>query len=283
LIGFASEREEAEFVAAEIERVLGGTSFGSIDAGRADGNREGQLAFHDIAVLFRTSAQADGIERALDRAGIPYQRAGEESLCQRPHVAPLLQRLRGLLEPTPAVPGNLELAEEVGRLEVSALITRLVLGEPLAPRQREAAELLTTLALPYGRDLSAFLCQLPLWQAGDLALLPQRVALLTLHAAKGLEFPLVFITGCEDGLLPLHLPGRAAGGAADREEERRLLYVGMTRAKARLVLTWAQSRTRFGSTQARAPSPFLQSLPSHLLRSTAPPSPRRRPEQLSLL
>jgi superfamily I DNA/RNA helicase len=168
---------------------------------------------------------------------------------------------------------------------VAVLLSRLVLGEPLAPRQREAAELLATLAVPYGRELPALLSQLPLWQAGDLELLPQRVALLTLHAAKGLEFPLVFIAGCEEGLVPLQLPGRGAGDVArvDVEEERRLLYVGMTRAKSRLVMTWAQQRTLFGSTQQRHPSPFLQGLPSPLLRTTAPAAPRRRAEQLSLL
>lgn len=283
LVGLASERAEADFLAAEIERAVGGTSFGSIDSGRADGNREGQLAFHDVAILFRTAAQADGIERALERLGIPCQRAGEESLCQRPHVVPLLERLRSLVEPG-AGRCELALAEEVGRLDVSALIARLLLGEPLPPRQREAAELLATLAVPFGRDLPGFLGQLPLWQAGDLTLLPQRVALLTVHAAKGLEFPLVFIAGCEDGLLPLHLPGRpSANVEAEREEERRLLYVGMTRTKGRLVLTWAQQRTLFGSTQARVPSPFLQGVPGQLLRSTAMATPRRRAEQLSLL
>jgi DNA helicase-2/ATP-dependent DNA helicase PcrA len=66
------------------------------------------------------------------------------------------------------------------------------------------------------------------------------VALLTLHASKGLEFPLVFIAGCEDGLLPLRLPRLPP---ADLEEERRLLYVGMTRAQQRPILTAAQCRT----------------------------------------
>jgi DNA helicase II / ATP-dependent DNA helicase PcrA len=95
----------------------------------------------------------------------------------------------------------------------------------------------------------------------------------------------VFIAGCEDGLLPLRFPGRSSAdrAEADREEERRLLYVGMTRAKGRLVLTWAQHRTLFGGTRTQVPSPFLQGLPSQLLHVRALAAPRRRPEQLSLL
>jgi DNA helicase-2/ATP-dependent DNA helicase PcrA len=279
LVCLPSERDEADFVAAEIERALGGTSFGSMDAGRADGNRPGQLAFHDIAVLFRTSAQADVLERALDREGIPHQRAGEESLCERTQVAALIERLRSLVDPASAA-CDLALAEEVGRLPVADLISRLALsGAPLARQAREASELLATLAVPFRLDAAAFLAHLPLWQSADLPFLPQRVALLTLHAAKGLEFPLVFITGCEDGLLPLSFPGRPPG---DVEEERRLLYVGMTRAKARLVLTRAQQRLLSGSMLARAPSPFLDAIPAALLQLTAP-ARSRRAVQLSLL
>ena len=283
IVSVASERDEADFLAAEVERALGGTSFGSIDARRADGNREGQLAFHDIAVLFRTSAQAAPIEQAFDRAGIPYQRAGEQSLCERPLVAPLVARLRSLVGGVGAaslLPVDLALAEEVGRLAVADLIARVGLAAPAVSREaREATELLATLAVPFGLDLAAFLGHLPLWQAGDLELAPQRVALLTLHAAKGLEFPLVFIAGCEDGLLPLRFAGRAPD---DLEEERRLSYVGMTRAKNRLVLTRALRRHILGGAATRAPSPFLSGLPAELVQLSER-AERRRAEQLRLL
>jgi DNA helicase-2/ATP-dependent DNA helicase PcrA len=87
-----------------------------------------------------------------------------------------------------------------------------------------------------------------------------RVSLMTLHSAKGLEFPAVFVTGLEEGLLP---HGRSLGEpeGAELEEERRLLYVGMTRAREELVLTWARSRRRFGPSQAAAPSRFIGELP----------------------
>ncbi len=88
----------------------------------------------------------------------------------------------------------------------------------------------------------------------------ERVGLMTLHSAKGLEFPVVFVTGLEEGLLP-HVRNIEDSDSAV-EEERRLLYVGMTRAREELVLTWARSRRRFGPSQPSAPSRFISELPA---------------------
>ncbi len=88
------------------------------------------------------------------------------------------------------------------------------------------------------------------------------VTLLTLHSAKGLEFPVVFITGLEDGLLP---HSRSFDDPDGMAEERRLLYVGVTRAEDRLYLTYAFRRTLYGNSQASTPSRFLGDLPEHLL------------------
>jgi superfamily I DNA/RNA helicase len=81
----------------------------------------------------------------------------------------------------------------------------------------------------------------------------EKVSLLTLHAAKGLEFPVVFIAGCEEGVLPLVRHGEEP----NTEEERRLFYVGMTRAKRALYLTWAQKRMLYGKTQESSTSSFV--------------------------
>ncbi|HIQ09051.1 MAG TPA: AAA family ATPase, partial [Anaerolineaceae bacterium] len=139
-----------------------------------------------------------------------------------------------------------------------------------------------------------------------------RVALLTLHAAKGLEFPAVFIVGLEDGLLPYHREMispllRTAGGSPspssplakegrgtgdgerspDLAEERRLFYVGITRAARRLFLSHAQRRRLYGRTLRLPPSPFLNDL-QHVLRIVQKKRPRRKkrdeggPEQLRL-
>jgi DNA helicase-2/ATP-dependent DNA helicase PcrA len=90
------------------------------------------------------------------------------------------------------------------------------------------------------------------------------VTLMTLHNAKGLEFPVVFIIGMEDGVFPHY---RSMGDSAQLEEERRLAYVGITRARERLYLTHAWSRSLFGTTSYNPPSRFLAELPGDLLRS----------------
>ncbi len=90
------------------------------------------------------------------------------------------------------------------------------------------------------------------------------VTLMTLHVAKGLEFPVVFVIGMEDGVFPHY---RSMGDAAQLEEERRLAYVGITRARERLYLCHAWSRTLFGTTSYNPPSRFLSEIPNDLLLS----------------
>ena len=104
-----------------------------------------------------------------------------------------------------------------------------------------------------------------------------RISLLTLHAAKGLEFEAVFIAGCEDGLLPLEWSRR---DPANLEEERRLFYVGVTRAKSNLVLTRAKKRLWRGKVRERSPSPYLADVEERLLerRRSRIPGNRMRKE-----
>jgi len=88
------------------------------------------------------------------------------------------------------------------------------------------------------------------------------LSLMTIHAAKGLEFPIVFIVGLEEGVFP---HSRSLGNPRELEEERRLCYVGLTRAKEKVYMTFALSRTSFGMTQVNPPSRFLGEIPEHLL------------------
>ncbi|MDQ1633822.1 MAG: ATP-dependent helicase UvrD/PcrA, partial [Frankiaceae bacterium] len=96
------------------------------------------------------------------------------------------------------------------------------------------------------------------------------VTLMTLHAAKGLEFPVVFLTGLEDGVFP-HM--RTLGDAAELEEERRLAYVGVTRARQRLYLSRAQVRSAYGQTSYNPPSRFLEEVPDSLVDWLRLPEP----------
>jgi DNA helicase-2/ATP-dependent DNA helicase PcrA len=98
------------------------------------------------------------------------------------------------------------------------------------------------------------------------------VTLMTLHTAKGLEYPVVFLTGLEDGVFP-HV--RSLGDPDELEEERRLCYVGITRARERLYLCHAWSRTLFGSTDYYPPSRFLTEIPDELIHAIGADRPRR--------
>lgn len=97
--------------------------------------------------------------------------------------------------------------------------------------------------------------------------------MMTIHSAKGLEFPVVFLAGMEETIFPSNMSGMASD--AEIEEERRLAYVGITRAKERLYLTRARMRMLFGSTKFNAPSRFLDEIPDELLHKTGDAPPRR--------
>ena len=111
----------------------------------------------------------------------------------------------------------------------------------------------------------------------------EKTALMTMHAAKGLEFAVVFIAGCEDGLIPYRRSSSVKTGESPGEE-RRLFYVAMTRAKEKLYLTWARRRRVFGKTTEREKSPFVNPIEERLLQDESPGSSgrRRKPDQLQL-
>jgi DNA helicase-2/ATP-dependent DNA helicase PcrA len=117
----------------------------------------------------------------------------------------------------------------------------------------------------------------PEWDGLDLA--AERVKLLSLHAAKGLEFPYVFIAGCEEGLIPWEPPGEMA---ADLAEERRLFYVGITRASRQVFLTRARERQLWGQKRCPALSPYVRDLPAELLHRPESPAFSRSQRQRSL-
>jgi superfamily I DNA/RNA helicase/PHP family Zn ribbon phosphoesterase len=263
----AAETEEAAAIGDWIERLLGGSSLLSLDLGHADGSSDVHLSFSDFAVLYRTDAQAGPIADALARKGFPFQRRSHERLTDRPAVRLVVQAMRAQVEPAPTVAAALARA-----------LGTVLEGTPAGTAEvAEAAELLAPLAADCGADLGRFLTELALGAEVDTwDPRADRISLLTLHAAKGLEFPVVFVAGCEDGLLPLRWSRREddpEAAAAAEAEERRLLFVGMTRATARLVLTAAARRWRQGRPVDPPPSPFLADIdPALLDRRSGPPS-----------
>lgn len=124
-------------------------------------------------------------------------------------------------------------------------------------------------------DLDEFLEAVALVSASDEEVSDSTVVMMTLHTAKGLEFPVVFLTGMEDGIFPHQ---RSMTDPSELEEERRLCYVGITRARERLFMTLASSRGQWGEGLSNPPSRFLDEIPGHLIEDL---TPKRRPSSLS--
>jgi superfamily I DNA/RNA helicase len=286
LYAAGSVADEADFVVRTVDELVGGVSHRSLDSGRVDSRStpSGALSFSDIAVLYRTDAQAAPIVDALSRAGIPVQKRSHDRLLDRPGVAALARELRFATGLDGSLAARVRLVGQV----LAARCAQPALDEADSGLRPEdvhiAVDLLTPLGARCGDDLERFLRELATGAEVD-ALDPRadRVVLLTLHAAKGLEFPVVFLVGCEDGLLPLRLPG-ATPSDDDVAEERRLFFVGLTRAQDRLYVSHTRRRYRHGSEREMAPSPFLSSIDPGLLERRGGDAPRRpRDRQLRLI
>jgi uncharacterized protein (TIGR00375 family) len=269
----ATEQAEAAWIARAIDRLLGGASFHSLDSGRADGHAGGKLALADMAVLYRTDAQATALGQALTRAGLPFQKRSHDLLSRRAAVPGILPEMRDLIGAS--VSARLKAA--VHRLAARAQDGRAPGARAAAVDVLAAGEVLAPLADRCGADFDRFLTEIALGAEAD-ALDPRAdaVTLLTMHAAKGLEFSVVFVAGCERGLVPLWRPGRDPG-KPDLAEERRLLFVAMTRARAHLFLTYAARRRKHATVTDTGPSPFLASIDPRLLDRPAAPARPGRP------
>ncbi|MEM7355653.1 MAG: UvrD-helicase domain-containing protein, partial [Acidobacteriota bacterium] len=294
----ASEAAESERVVHTIEQLLGGTSYFSVDSGRVQGGLGSDLSFNDFALLYRTDAQAGSLIEALERSGIPYQKRSHTRLADRPEVRVLLASLRrGELaqanSPARRSPTSVldRLADEAVQLatltEAANASAKSSSGTLGAGAFRRAVDLVAPLAKRHGDDLQGFLAEISLGAEIDTwDPRAERVSLLTLHAAKGLEFPVVFIVGCEEGLLPLRFSAETTD--EEVEEERRLFFVGMTRARQRLYLSWAKRRSWRGEVRDRKPSGFLDDIDEALLERRKGDEDWRKkkpegPKQLRLL
>ncbi len=260
-----TERAEAEFVVQTLEQLLGGHSFFSLDSGRAVSNGVQDLSFSDFAVLYRTEAQTPAIIEALARSGMPFQKRSHTLLMDHPGVPGLVDQLRQTLT-TGAIIEQLE-----------AVLAQHDESDDAARELAETVELLKPLALACDRDWERFWSEVAVGSQVDTwDPRADRISLLTLHTAKGLEFPVVFIMGCEAGLLPLTW---GASDTTETDEERRLFYVGITRAQRRLYLCHAQKRLWRGRVQERLPSPYLSDMEERLLERRQAQLPSNRARQ----
>src|SRR5438270_5285600 len=340
LLTAADERDEAEWLAAELAR-------------RAAAD---DVPYEGMAVLYRTNAQSRPLEEAFRFRGIPYRLVGAVSFYERREVKDVLAYLRLIANPADDqaflravnVPrrgiGDASLAQLVRaatQWKQSLFETARAAGRipDLRPNVRDAfagvARLLEDLRARYAQadpataleqtiaavaypqylaeegpegierleNVQELIAGAAQWaetaededgtgdgaeETGATSLIeryltqaalvtsadqgqgdPTGVTLMTVHMAKGLEWPVVTLGGLEDGLFPL---ARAAGEPGGLEEERRLCYVGLTRAREKLYLSWARTRYRNGRLELSEPSRFLEAVPAGVLeeRSTTP-------------
>jgi DNA helicase-2/ATP-dependent DNA helicase PcrA len=206
--------------------------------------------------------------------------AHEEALvgtAARRKIAAFLELIDALREEAPHLPPG-ALAERV--LERTGYLERLAV-EGTTEAEARAGNLMEFLGdiREYERSaetptLGEYLERITLVADADTETPGGRVALMTVHAAKGLEFPVVFLTGLEEGVFPLV---RGGDTPSDLEEERRLAYVALTRAQKRLFLTYARARRLYGNEQINAPSRFLADIPEDLIVVPVAPSRHETP------
>ena len=212
------------------------------------------ISARDIAVLFRMNAQSADLEAALSARGIAVVMRGAERFFDRPEVREGVTRIRGAAR---AGGASGVLGDEVrGILSAAGWAAERPQGSGAVRERWESLAALVTLADENPQwDLTAFVTELDHRSEAQHAPAADAVTLSSLHSAKGLEWQVVFIVGCSDGLLPLS----NADSPDEIEEERRLLYVGMTRAKSYLHLSWARARQP-GGRENREFSKFLVTL-----------------------
>jgi DNA helicase-2/ATP-dependent DNA helicase PcrA len=230
----------------------------------------------EIAVLYRINAQSEAYEEALTEAGVAYQVRGGEGFFSRQEIRQALLALqkaanREIEGPLP------ELVR--GLLEPLGLTTE----PPTGTRARERWEALLALAELVDEEvenrpdlgLPELLNELRTRADSRHPPVVQGVTLASLHAAKGLEWDAVFLVGLTDGTLPISHALAHGGESEAVEEERRLLYVGITRARMHLAISWALSRNP-GGRQSRKSSRFLNGLSPQTRADPTPNKPRRK-------
>lgn len=272
LIEAYSGSDEASRIVAEIQKITHKSS-----------------KLRDIALLYRTNAQSRSIEEGFIRAGIPYVLIGGTKFYERREIKDLLAYLRIVLNPDDGI--SYKRAEKLGKRKLAQVLA-LQPSKPteLLERIIAASQYLEQFDKEIEEDLSRienikelqsvatefdnlndFLENVALVQSeyyeGEKRNPSSKearnaVTLMTLHAAKGLEFPIVFLIGMEEGLFP---HARSLMSSEEMEEERRLAYVGITRAKEKLYLSWAKQRVIWGNPGAQSRSRFIEEIEPGLI------------------
>lgn len=283
---------EAIFTAKEIGHMVGGIDM--LDAHtHTAGSANTPRSFDDIAILYRTNHQARLLEQCLRKEGIPYVVSGREDYLGNPAVKGTICFFHAVLSElsegaNDTWPDTVSLCRRLisPSLDCDSLKARFAEKLKREKPWKILEDWITCLKLSESKPMETFLCMsyfhksmedmlttLTFGQGNDMTRSGQdscpssAVTLMTFHASKGLEFPVVFLYGLKQGLMPL----KSGSGPVDWEEERRLLYVAMTRAREELILTTSEE-----------PSPFLADIPADAFKPQQARLPGSTCKQLSL-
>lgn len=281
-----NEQTEAQFIAKKIEEYV-----------------NNGYTYSDFAILYRMNAQSRNIEEVLLHFNIPYILIGGIKFYERKEIKDILSYLRYFINPKDSV--SFKRLEKIGKIKLKKLIDFMekIPDEIInSIREGKNQEKFTTLFLMdeilkttsyldlYDQkneeermrlenikelrsvasvfpNLTEFLQNIALVEQKELSNdnnLKKGISLMTMHQSKGLEFKIVFITGMEEGIFP---HSRSLMDKSELEEERRLAYVGVTRAQEKLFLTFAEKRLFFGQINTSIPSRFLFDLSEKLIEN----------------
>lgn len=271
------ERDEANFIIETVRNCL---------------FTQNDFSLKKIAILYRTNAQSRIVEELLLHSGLPYLLVGGVRFYERREIKDCLAYLRFSANPQDEIAGKR--IEKIGKgkmkkfmqfletkpkdlitiewldeiLEKTAYLEKYDPNDPQDMARIENVKELRSVAIEF-TDLNQFLENVALIQEeylpiGKIGVREEKevVTLMTIHSAKGTEFPIVFVIGLEEGLFP---HARSLEGKNEIEEERRLCYVAMTRAKEKLYLSYAKRRFYFGESSYNQISRFIAEIPPELI------------------
>ncbi|HVI69186.1 MAG TPA: ATP-dependent helicase [Magnetospirillaceae bacterium] len=251
-----NEYSEAAWILREIQQAIGGSDL--LHAVSTD-HRDEQLGLADIAVVYRNRTAARVLQKQLESSGIPFQVVGDGSPYETPAVQTIIQLFAQASDPE-----RKAIIKDLTSLQIEAVTEQI---DPTTPPHDAAVKLVGRFGFELTGTFQQFLGVLVRFKTvneatayfDDIATQgfydarADAVTLLTIHAAKGLEFARVFLVGAEDGILPNH--------KGELAEEKRLFYVAVTRAKQRLDITYTRSR----GGKSAAISPFIISIDESIL------------------
>lgn len=240
-----NEKDEAKFVSKKIKEITGCSDFLEIETNK-NPNSDSNLSFGDIAILYRLESQSLNIEKELNKSGMPFSKYTHKPLFQSQIAEEIFNQI---IHQNPS-----------DIINTIKLISTNMLNEENKFELQYISQKMIDIAAQCNNNFEKFCYEYTLADQLMFEKNTNSISIMTLHASKGLEFDVVFIIGMEDGTLPL--------AKCDVDEEKRLLYVGMTRAKKMLFLTRSIKKYINGKATKQEPSPFLIHINNEMTKHT---------------